>query len=353
MISRELIHKILEVAVHAPSGENAQPWRFVVRENVLFVHNIPERDQSLYNFEQRGSLVSNGALIENVVIAAAHHNIGTNVDILPDAQDKNIVAKITFSGDATNNSSLYAAILGRTTNRKPYKKIEISDSLIEELLEVIKDVGSGEIRIVRDKEKIKELAEVGSVNEKVMFGNRHLHSFFFNHINWTKKDDNEKRLGFYIKTLELPLPVQKILPLLRSWWLISIFNRIGLNHLIAKGNVKVYASSSAMGVVVVHDYSPRNMVLAGRMLQRIWLKATEMGLSLQPLTGVAFFTQRINAKDADKFSEDQIVLIQEAYGEIARIFNLKDKVAPLMFRVGYGKTPTAHALKLEPQIDFE
>jgi len=353
MISRELIQKILEVAVHAPSGENSQPWEFIVRDGALFVVNMPERDRSLYNFEQRGSLVSNGALIENIVITAAHYKIGARVEVMPDASNPSLVAKIIFEGGITDDGALYSSIISRTTNRKPYKKAPITDEQIRELIASAKGIGDGEVRFVRDKEKIKVLAEVGSVNEKVMFGNKHLHKFFFDHINWTKKEDAENRVGFYIKTLELPLPIQKIFPLFRSWRLISICNRLGLNNLIAKGNVNIYASSSAMGAILIDDYSPRNMVIAGRMLQRVWLRATEMGLSLQPLTGVAFFTQRIQAKDTDKFSEDHIVLIQAAYEKITDIFSVDKKVAPLMFRIGYGKNPTAHALKLAPQISYK
>jgi hypothetical protein len=353
MISRELIQEILEVAVNAPSGENSQPWRFIVRDNTLLVINLPERDKSLYNFEQRGSLVSNGALIENIVIAAAYHNVSASVDILPDASNRDLVAKIMFEGGAIDDGSLYPFITARTTNRKPYKRNVLTDGQVDALLAATKSLSEGDVRFVRDKEKIKVLAEVGSVNEKVMFDNRHLHGFFFSHINWTKKEDIEKRVGFYIKTLELPLPIQKILPLFRSWRLIALFNRLGFNNLIAKGNMKVYASSSAMGVVLIDDYSPHNMILAGRILQRVWLKATAMDLSLQPLTGVAFFAQRVKAKDVDKFSEEQITLIQAAYEKIAEIFAIDKKVVPLMFRIGYGKNPTAHALKLEPHISYE
>ncbi len=64
------MQKILEAGVRAPSGENCQPWRFVVAGDTLSIFNIPERDLSPYNFNQLGSMVAHGALIENIVIAA-------------------------------------------------------------------------------------------------------------------------------------------------------------------------------------------------------------------------------------------------------------------------------------------
>lgn len=353
MIPRELIRKILEVATQAPSGENAQPWKFEVKDDELFVFNIPERDQSLYNFEQRGSLVSHGALIENIVIAAAHHGLVADVAILPDSSNSELIAKIGLRDGESEGEALYPYIATRTTNRKPYKKRRLTEEQLGALRATARDAKQGEVRMTTDREEIRILAEVGSLNERVMFSNRYLHGFFFDHVNWTEEEDKRKRLGFYIKTLELPLPIQKILPLFRSWRLMSLVNRLGVNTLIAKGNAKMYASSSAIGCVVVDDYSPQNMILAGRILQRIWLETTAMGMSLQPLTGVAFFMQRIAAGAVDKFSKEQVELIGGGYKKIVDTFHVDRGVIPLMFRIGDGGEPTAHALKLDPQIKYE
>jgi len=46
---KEVIKKIIEAGIMAPSGENCQPWRFEVRGNKISIFNIPERDTSLYN----------------------------------------------------------------------------------------------------------------------------------------------------------------------------------------------------------------------------------------------------------------------------------------------------------------
>ena len=69
MASINDIKKILEAAVHAPSGENCQPWRFEIRGDEIGVFNLPKKDQSLYNEGQMASYVAHGALIENILIA--------------------------------------------------------------------------------------------------------------------------------------------------------------------------------------------------------------------------------------------------------------------------------------------
>src|SRR3990167_10630915 len=64
------IERILTAANSAPSGENCQPWRFVVSGDTVDVYLRPERDKSAYNWGQRGSLMACGAALENLVLAA-------------------------------------------------------------------------------------------------------------------------------------------------------------------------------------------------------------------------------------------------------------------------------------------
>ena len=62
----EKIERIIRAAVCAPSGDNVQPWRFVVSGNSINIFDIPERDTSLYNCSQNTSHIAHGAAIENI-----------------------------------------------------------------------------------------------------------------------------------------------------------------------------------------------------------------------------------------------------------------------------------------------
>src|SRR3989344_3031731 len=188
------IKKILEVAVNAPSGENAQPWRFTVKDNQIFIFNISKRDQSLYNFSQKGSLVAHGTLIENIVIATSQNGYKADISLFPDLQEPNLTAVIKLVETNPTEERFYPFIKERATNRKPYEN------------------------------KKRALGEAASVNERVMFDNQFLHNFFFNHINWTEEEEKEKRIGFYIKTLELPPPARVLFKIIRYLPVIKIFN---------------------------------------------------------------------------------------------------------------------------------
>lgn len=95
-MDRNTIEKILEAGVRAPSGENSQPWRFVMSGDTLSIYNLPDRDRSLYNIDQLGSFVAHGALIENIMIAASAFQYAAEPTFFPSPTDENHVANITF-----------------------------------------------------------------------------------------------------------------------------------------------------------------------------------------------------------------------------------------------------------------
>lgn len=349
-ITQETIQKILEVAVNAPSGENAQPWKFGIRGNKIHIFNIPERDQSPYNFRQRGSYVAHGTLLENIIISASAFGYSAHLQVFPDKNDPDLVAVVSLEESTTKNDPLYPCIIERVTNRKPYKKTPLTQEKRHAILGAANEIGGGKVFLTEKKEDIKILSLVGSMNERLALENKFIHNFLFSHINWTDEENQEKKLGFDIKTLELPLPARVMFKLFRHWPILKILNNIGASKAVWKQNGGVYASSSAVGIIAVLGNKDEDFVTAGRIMQRVWLTATKLELSLQPMTGILFFMQRIFAENFEPFTSSQVELIKESYEEVRRVFKLQGGIVPMMFRIGYGDPPTAQSLKLPPMI---
>lgn len=352
---KENIKKILEIAVNAPSGENSQPWRFEVNGNNINIFNLPERDQSLYNFGQRGSLVAHGALIENISIAAPIFGYDAEINLLPDNKNPNFIATIILkelSSDQQKDETLYNCIIKRATNRKPYENTPLDVKQVEEFNDMGRESKDVKIVFVSDLALMKDIAMACSTNEQVMFENRFIHNFFFEHINWTEREEIEKRLGFYIKTLELPPPVQILLRLFKRWPIMNFLNKLGFNKIIAKGNAVNYAKASVMVSFAVKNGEPKEFIVAGRLMQRVWLKATEMGLSAQPMAGMLFFMQAISGGEVGKFSSDQIELIKSSYKKVKDSFGINNEVPVMILRIGYGGEPSARSSKKPPEVIF-
>lgn len=339
---QEIIKKIIEAAVRAPSGENCQPWRIKLSEGKIELFNDPLKDTSLYNYDQKGSMVAIGAFIENLIIASKELGLNPTITMFPDSTNLDWVSTISFSQTTPVSDPLFDSIFSRTTNRKQYKKVSITAEYKKSLIDSATEVNNaGAVVILEDADKIKELSVPISLNERLIFENQFLHNFFYNHIRWTKEEDNKYKDGFYIETLELKAPQKFALKLLRSWKWAKIAKKFGMSKQIASDNAKNYASASALGIIVIPSNNRQDYVFAGRIMQRVWLKTTLIGLSLQPMTGVLFFKQRIQKGDCEEFTDEQKEMINNAYTDIKNGFGVGDGNIAMLFRVGDGGTPSA------------
>lgn len=340
------IKQILQAAVQAPSGDNAQPWRFVIRERVIELYNIPERDTSLFNFKNRASFIAHGAVIENIVVAASVLGHKAIIDLFPSDENKNHVANIQLEQTTPQEDSLYRAIFRRATNRKPYLKTPLAMEERMALLNTQQVVGYGEIRLFENEREKGLLAEAVSLNERLVFENSLLHRFFFDHIRWNEKEAREQGDGFYIKTLELPTPLRMLFRLLRYSSVVRLLNCAGFSKSIPKQLCTMYRSSPALGVVLLNAKEPKDFVLGGRVMEHLWLEATRLGLSLQPLTGLTFLIHRVEEYKTDGLTEKQIKLIETSNEKIREAVDITHKYLGFIFRVGRGEPPSARTTRL-------
>lgn len=360
MVPQETIRKILNAGVQAPSGSNSQPWRFGVRGDVVTVFMIPEKDHPILNVQNRGTLMAIGALLENVVIAAAHYGVRAAVSILPDKKNPSIAATVSLAaggggaGGASGTEKLFRAIWQRATNRKEYSTKAIDETVKKDLMMVPAAVGARDVAfaLTEDARAIKALAHAASANEVLLFGNEALHRLFFQEIVWTEKEEKEKRSGLYLKTMELKPPQAAALRFLfKRWPIMRFMNRLGMARNIAKGNAKGYARCGAYGAVLC-DNNNGSFVRAGRVVERLWLIAAAAGLSFHLQTGVNFFYQRIAADGENIFSPKEIKMIRTHYGTIADVFGAKEKCVPALFRIGYGGEPSGRSSRKAPEVVF-
>ncbi len=349
------IEAILKAAIAAPSGENCQPWQFKVRGNEILVYLLPERDQSLYNFGHLASYMAIGAAIENLLIEASRQGVAAEVSFFENILEANVVARIALTTNQTTPDPLAKYIPLRATNRKPFKKIPLSHEEILALRSAASDRKGSQVLLTDNRDEIAALGKVGATNEEVMLSNKQLHAFFFDHVNWTKKEDEEKKIGFFIDTLELPPPARLMFKVFKRWGVMKQLIRIGFHRIVGKENAATYAKAGAIGALVTAGDTPIDFVQAGRTMERVWLTATSLGLQFQPITGILYFYLRLKAGDRGAFTIDQQKQILDAYEKAETIFAAQGKTISFMFRVGRGSPPTARSVRfsLEESVTIE
>ena len=351
MISRDDAAAILGAAINAPSGDNAQPWRFRFEGERVFLFNKAGADSTLYNFRERGSLIGHGTLIENIVIAASAKRFSVSVRLFPRADEPLRIAELEFELARIPPDPLAAHLQARTTNRKPYKKKSLTKEDRDALLATFAD-SKFHLSLAEDQSDIAALANAISLNERLILENRAIHDFLFGIIRWNDAEEKAKP-GMHIKTFELPGPGKLVFRLMKTWRGAERLAKLGFSKALPKQTAKLYVSSAAIGAIAIADDQRETFVNLGRRFERLWLTAAARGISLQPITGLPYLYMRIKAGEADALSPEHQKAIVERVEDIRRIFNVPSQATlAMLFRVGYGPPPSAHSKKEPPHITF-
>lgn len=355
---RKDIQKILETAIHAPSGDNSQPWEFYVTEGRITLANVPDRDNPILNYQQRGSYVAHGGVIENIVIAGSHLGYKSSVTLFPRNNISHAVAEISLEkqGNITDNEGLYKYILERRTNRKPYSMQPLLDKEMAELIHIprqdLKNDQRYKIYFFDHPRTRHIMAEAGASIEKIILENEELHYLLFKDVIWSKSVERQRRHGLFIDTMEFAAPQRIAFWLASHWPLMKIFAWLGLPNKIVRDDTRLYATGSAMCIITAEKNEPHDYVEAGRILQHIWLVATKMGISIQPVTALLFAAERVIHGDTWTLKEGQITGIKKYYELLTACTNIGAEHLMIMFRIGFADTASATSSRREPVIHF-
>ena len=132
-ITTEQLVAIVESACRAPSLHNSQPWWWVFEQGTL--HLIADHDRVGHHTDITGGevVLSCGAALDHLQVAAAAAGWATTIARCPQSQDRNHLASITFSAAGSvseHDRALNEAISRRRTDRlafaapEPWSQLE-------------------------------------------------------------------------------------------------------------------------------------------------------------------------------------------------------------------------------------
>jgi nitroreductase len=334
------LEQILEYSVKAPSGDNCQPWRFLRDADTLWLLIDPDRDTSLYNVRDTASHIACGALIENMSIAAQSLGYGLRVELFPKGGPENAVAHLGIEKGVAKKDDLLPYIAKRCTNRWPFRRAPLPPGAAGKLKESTKAIGGGELFLVESEEEKKSAAMAASVNDRLLFENRRMHDFLFSKIRWSREEVEQTRDGLDARALGLNAVQVRLFRMLAPWQAVRALNLFGFSRLVPMQSYALCKGSSALGLVQMDGMGPASFVNGGRLLQRVWLTATSLGLSFQPMTGITFLVNRLRLAGGEGLCDKHREIVYKAEERLKKVFPLKDSKAMVMlFRLGYGPPP--------------
>ncbi|GAB4475863.1 MAG: nitroreductase family protein [Burkholderiaceae bacterium] len=129
---------LIQHAVLAPSSHNAQPWRFRLEGDTLELLADRARAQPVSDPYDRELVISCGAALGTMEIAARAHGVALEIATVRQARSRDLLACVRFgaaaaAADVQAARRLYAAIPLRHTNRHPFDPTPIRDPDLDAL----------------------------------------------------------------------------------------------------------------------------------------------------------------------------------------------------------------------------
>lgn len=292
--SEDEVRALAEAGAAAPSGGNMQAWRLVVAPSreTMDLYLDEERSESFIDVDRMGSMLGLGSFTESVALAAAGRGIGLGVEVLGlTSVDRPVVRFTSGARDLrVEPSALRDAIFERATNRRAWDGTTIEDEAVLALGAAAREVGAGlDVSLVSGSDKIP-LARALAEADVVRTFNRAYHQQMLSEMRWTPQEAESTRDGVDVATLELSSGDRKGFSMMRQRWFVALL--VTRNRIRKMTVAGLTGSSHIGGLLMPREPSSKNLVAAGRALQRMWLAASAEGLALQPWSVIPFFELR-------------------------------------------------------------
>jgi hypothetical protein len=257
---------LLNYAVLAPSSRNSQPWKFNVTNDSILVFADRSRRLQVADRDQRELYISLGCALENLIVAADHFGYNSSVAYFPG--DEDLVAKVVLQPAAnpsnpSRDTRLFYAITSRQTNRNPYEPRAISESDLETIKSLSSDADVDvSIFITRDSAIKKGFQDFVVQANGIQYSDANFKS----------------ELGHWLgQGVMGPTGLQA-----KMAQLAVVFLDVGPEQ--SKKDAELINSTPYLGFLSTAKNDSISSLKAGRVMERFWLGATALGVSLHPMS---------------------------------------------------------------------
>ena len=348
-----VINQLIEAAAITPSAGNNQPWRLYYDGQRIVLFDDPVRSAAFANYRNMKTFFSMGSLLENVDLKAKELGIGLEVKLFPLKEQgiyDPVATIIPYKKEHVQKDELINYMYTRHTNRKPGDpSIRISLDAWAEMKQAIAPVSAVQMIVTEDQAVIQKMADIAGRAEKLrMFVPEGHADLFRREIRWDAESAINTRDGLDIRTLDLKAKDAVGFRVIQDPRAIQLVAGWKMGKSLEDMSKNLVATSSAVCLFMVPEFTPENCVAVGHALERIWLVAEKYKIALQPMMATILHLIRLNHGGGDAMPPDvreEFVTLQK---EFVQLFNLSStKQVPLfLFRLFISDEPEVRSLRL-------
>jgi nitroreductase len=286
-----MMESILELARWAPSGDNSQPWRFLILSADRFrVLGHDTRTHCVYDLDGHASQLAIGCLLETLEIAASKYGVALSFEHIANTDETRPCFDVRLHlGDRHDPDPLLPYITARTVQRSLLSPRALTSA---EKIELQAALPAGfHLVWIEGWPRKWRMAKLLSANAKIRLTIPEAYATHRSIIEWGARY-SETKVPDQAIGLD-PLTLRLMRWAMQSWRRVALLNRYLAGTLIPRLELDILpalACAAHFGLLATRPPTELNdYVAAGRAVQRLWLTATRLGLQLQPeMTPVIF-----------------------------------------------------------------
>ena len=275
----DLARALVGAAVLAPSDWNTQPWRFEVDPESIRLLADAQRALPTSDPDRRGLMVSLGAALENLVVAARSYGLQPTVRYRPDGGAHGAVAEVTWNGGGPRRDrELFGALTDRRTNRRNYDGRGLVPGARAQLAAQVAD--GPRLHWLDGRDALRELADLVHDAVHAQVSNRRIQAEQHAWLRASPQDAQRRGDGVPVDALGTSGPANWFAG--RYYDPDSWFLRFGAGSLAKRAREGV-RSAGAVALLTTTARDESAWIMGGQAYERLALKATQLGLSHQPI----------------------------------------------------------------------
>jgi hypothetical protein len=274
--------RVLDAARWAPSGDNAQPWRFVIRGPLAFdVYGYDTRAHCVYDLDGWASELAHGMLLETIAIAASGERLRARIALPDDRDERPHRYRIMLEPEtAASADPLNEAIRSRSVQRRPMRPRRLSSGERATL-----ERAAAPLRVAWFESWSARLriASLCARNAKIRLTIPEAYEAHRAAIAWRSSTSEDRMPDASLGADPLLLAIMR--RAMTSWsrldrlnrWTGTLGPRFALDFLpgmLCSAHLALCAEPAPSAL--------EDRIATGRAVQRLWLTATTLGLQMQP-----------------------------------------------------------------------
>lgn len=355
-ISQLTLESIIKAANLAPSGGNSQPWRWVYKNKLLYLFNAIDVNDKFLGYGNFSTYVALGAAIENLILKSNELKLKVVTKTFPKTDFLPLVCLFEFS-DLTEPIDIpqkrIEAIQYRLTNRKIAMREELEMTVLQNLKRLCEETSNAKLKIFTTENELERIGDILGELEKIRILEKNGHSDFVEEIRWTKEENDLKKDGVDLRTLDLTNSEKIGFQLSKDADLISLLNEWDGGGAFKKLTKKSILAASGIGIITMKGNDKSTFLEGGKVLQRIWLEANANQIAFQPMSSSVFLYARLLQGKGEYLTEkacNKLLALREAFENAFRIDEGYSEI--FIFRLFKGTEPQIKSLRIPLEETF-